>query len=522
MTLNAASLAEIGTFLARRWSGNDRITVEFSEKTGTRTRLAENRIILVPTKKRPGGGFDRYRQFRMDLWYESMRVRFCEKILSRDHAFGFVMNILEERRVEALGRKMWRGMDGEIVFCHAYRFLSRPSLGSVYGRAKILEAFYQHFTFGAFKGEVQPSHFERVLRASRLAHKAVDAALEENRGTSWLEKRTGEIIRALEIDSLQTVPVSLPFIREDMPVTENDVTRFLRVVTKNREGDFGRVDPEAVLRGEGVADEYRTVVEEGRKAEKGEAAPQIGGIRVPPGEGVDESTIYDMDLINGLKTRFREWKRGYRETHRRSGEEFDAESHLDGHEPFFSDILRSIKTRVVILLDHSSSISADAIGYKKATIGLCEVMAYLGVRFAVYAFSTQERSVVCWLIKPEDARWGRTHAKRLARVVANGSTPLAQVYEKMLPALQMRRPDIFLTLTDGEPSDPGAVREMVRVIRSQGIRMVALGLGPGTSRATVIASNLRRLGYERTLATSRLPDIPRKVLSILGGEGGWR
>ena len=45
--------------------------------------------------------------------------------------------------------------------------------------------------------------------------------------------------------------------------------------------------------------------------------------------------------------------------------------------------------------------------------------------------------------------------------------------------------------------------------------MVALGLGPGTSRATTIASNLKRLGYERTLATSRLQDIPRKVLGIL-------
>ena len=45
--------------------------------------------------------------------------------------------------------------------------------------------------------------------------------------------------------------------------------------------------------------------------------------------------------------------------------------------------------------------------------------------------------------------------------------------------------------------------------------MVALGLGPDTVRATTIASNLRTLGYERTLAVSRLSDIPNRVMGIL-------
>ena len=68
---------------------------------------------------------------------------------------------------------------------------------------------------------------------------------------------------------------------------------------------------------------------------------------------------------------------------------------LNVHEPFFSDIKKSIKTKIVILLDHSSSISSDAIEYKKATIALCEVLSFLKIKFAVYAFSTENRSVVC-------------------------------------------------------------------------------------------------------------------------------
>ena len=134
---------------------------------------------------------------------------------------------------------------------------------------------------------------------------------------------------------------------------------------------------------------------------------------------------------------------------------------------------------------------------------MCEVLAYLKVKFAVYAFSTQNRSVVCWSIKPDNVKWNNITAKRLTQIVANGSTPLAEVYDKMFPILQSKRPDIFLTLTDGEPSDPDAVRNMTKSLKGLGISMAALGLGPNTVRATAIANNLRHLGYEKTMAVSR-------------------
>jgi Mg-chelatase subunit ChlD len=222
-----------------------------------------------------------------------------------------------------------------------------------------------------------------------------------------------------------------------------------------------------------------------------------------------------MNLINNLKTKFRELRSGWKEQHLSSGDEFDEENYIEGNEPFFTDIKKSIKTRIVILLDHSSSIASDALEYKKATLALCEVLAYLKVKFAVYAFNTDNRSVVCWLIKPDNMKWNNISAKRLAQIVANGSTPLAQVYDKMFPTLQSKRPDIFLTLTDGEPSDPDAVRIMTKSLKGLGIKMVALGLGSNTVRATIIANNLKHLGYEKTLAVSRLNDIPGKVIRIL-------
>jgi Mg-chelatase subunit ChlD len=222
-----------------------------------------------------------------------------------------------------------------------------------------------------------------------------------------------------------------------------------------------------------------------------------------------------MRLINGLKIKFKEWKSSWSEQHLRSGDEFDEESYIEGNEPFFTDVKKSIKTKIVILLDHSSSIASDAIEYKKATLALCEVLSFLKVKFAVYAFSTENREVVCWSIKSENTKWNSITAKRLTQIVANGSTPLAEVYNKMFQTLKSKRPDIFLTLTDGEPSDPNAVRNMVKLLKGLGISMASLGLGSNTIRAITIANNLKHLGYEKTMAVSRLNDIPNKVIRIL-------
>jgi len=515
LQLRNETLLEIATFLVRRWSEKENIIVEFSDKVETRTRLNENKVIITPLEKRIGDNFHRYRQFRTTLWYEAMRIKFCKKILSNDHAFGFILNTMETRRVEELGRRIWRGMDEEIIFNYAYMLVARPQLHTIYGKARIVEAFYQYFMFGALKGEVQSSHFERIKKASIFAKKIVDESIEENYNTEWLEKRVSEIIKILDIDSLLTIPVSLPFMKAGMALTEEEILKFLTVISKNKEGDFGKIDPKAALGGRNVYHEYQVLLDENKKNDNKGVTPEAIGVQVPSANNVDETVIYDMSLINSLKTKFKELKSGWREQHLKSGDELDEENYIDGHEPFFSDVKKSIKTKIVILLDHSSSIASEALEYKKATLALCEVLSYLKVKFAVYAFSTENRAVVCWLIKPDNVKWNNVSAKRLAQIVANGSTPLAEVYSRMFSVLQSKRPDIFLTLTDGEPSDPNAVRSMTKSFRGLGIKMAAMGLGPNTLRATAIASNLRHLGYEKTLAVSRLNDIPKKVLSIL-------
>ena len=41
-------------------------------------------------------------------------------------------------------------------------------------------------------------------------------------------------------------------------------------------------------------------------------------------------------------------------------------------------------------------------------------------------------------------KWNNSAAKRLAQISANGGTPLAEVYDRMLPVLASKKPDIFI------------------------------------------------------------------------------
>ena len=337
--LQNESIVEIATFLVRRWSEEEGMIVEISDKMETKTSLNEKKVIMAPLEKRIGNDFQKYRQFRTSLWYEAMRVKFCKKILSNDHAFGFILNTMETQKVEQLGRKIWKGMDDEIIFNYAYMLVARPQLNTVYGRARIVEAFYQYFMFGAIKGEIQSSHFEKIKKATEFAKKIVKKAIEEKYDADLLEKNVNEIVKILDIDSLLTIPISIPYMKAGMALSEEELLKILKIISKNKEGDFGSADSAFVLRGDNVYDEYKVLLDENKKMENKGLSPDAIGIQIPPTKNVNETTIYDMNLINRLKIKFKEWKYGWKEQHHRFGDEFDEESYIEGHEPFFIDDL---------------------------------------------------------------------------------------------------------------------------------------------------------------------------------------
>ena len=395
-------------------------------------------------------------------------------------------------------------------------WLSRANLDSIFGKARTVEAFYQYFLFDDIKGEIQHGQFNKVTKSVELAKHILNEAIEKDHDTIWIESRIPEILKILDLDALISIPLSVPLKGPGLAITPNDFAKAMKQVTKSRKDDFSKFDSKNVLEGKTVLDEFKIIKTENKKNEKKRLSTKSIGIQIPDQSNVDETKIYDQDLINNLKAKFKDWKTGWKEYHFFVGDEFDNESYLEGYDrPFLTDVKKSIKTHIVILLDHSSSIADQQIDYKKATLALCEVLAFLRIKFSVYAFNTTERQVMCWLVKPDDLKWNNSCAKRLAQIPANCGTPLAEVYDKLYPILNSKKPDIFLTLSDGEPSDAFAARSMVKSFKSIGIKMVAIGVGRDTRNATIIATNLKYLGFERTLGVSRLRDIPNKVLNVL-------
>src|SRR3990172_11886450 len=116
---------------------------------------------------------------------------------------------------------------------------------------------------------------------SELDKKIVDESIERRYDTEWLEKNVNEIIKILDIDSLLTIPVSLPFMKAGMTVSEEELLKFLTAISKNKEGDFGKIDPKAALSGDNIYDEYKVLLDENKKNDsKGLTAESIG-VKIP-------------------------------------------------------------------------------------------------------------------------------------------------------------------------------------------------------------------------------------------------
>jgi hypothetical protein len=528
-------LMDISTFLARRWSDNNDAMVSISMENKTYTNLDKKKITLPRLEYFHGNTFQKYRQWRTRLWYEAMRLKFSFKIYDTDIVFGHIFNILETKRVEILGLEEWGGMIKEIIFYEALSGNNKPLLNSLHGKTKIIEAFSQFFLTGFIKGEIYGGENERILKASEYAKGLIREYIKEyekkgrrlnpNPDQKWLENGTRQIIKILQLDSLMSIPpipIIMPKNKVGLSTTDeeglsNQIEKIVKL--KDKEKELDKVKKE-IAQGKDIKEEFNSLIKESKKNDiKGYGSTENLSITLPDDNmEIDENKIYDYNLINKTKTALKEWKSGWRERYDYQGEELELENYIERQSKVFtSDKKISINVKISILLDLSSSIEDNEIEYKKAAVALCEGLEYLDIKFSIYAFNTESRVVKCWLIKPQNVTWGSIYAKRLMQVKPVGGTPLAEVYKILQPVINSFKPDIFVTLTDGEPSDINAVRSMISTYKRYGIRMIAIGLGNDTNDAIGIGQNLKYLDYVKTLTLSkkRLQDMPKKVLGLL-------
>jgi len=526
-------LLEIATFLSRRWSDSTESTIHISREGKISTSLDKKRITLPGLDYFYGNIFQKYRQWRTLLWYESVRLKYSFKIFDTDVVFGFVFNILETKRIEILGLEEWKGMIKEIIYYEGLSWHNKPLLNSLHGKNKVLEAFSQFFLTGYIKGELYGGENERVIKASDYAQnilreyirnfKLNNKTFDQIKDQKWLEYETRQIIKILQVDSLMSVPpipIIMPKSKIGLSMKQEEVLSQIEklVRIKNKEIEIEKLKKE-IVQGDDINEEFRIIVNESKKNDnKGYESTENLSIAIPDNTGVDENAIYDFDLINKVKTALKEWKSGWKEKYDFSGDEIEIENYIEKQPKIFiSDKKIAINVKISVLLDLSSSIEDNEIEYKKATVALCEGLEYLGIKFSIYAFNTESRMVKCWVIKPPTARWGSIYARRLMQVKPIGGTPLAEIYKILQPSISAFKPDIFVTLTDGEPSDMDAVRSVVLSYKRSGVEMIAIGLGSDLGDAIGIGHNLKYLNYQRilTLSKKRLQDLPKKVLGLL-------
>ncbi len=529
-------LLEIATFLSRRWSNSPESTIHISREGKTSSNLEKKRITLPGLDYFYGNIFQKYRQWRTLLWYESMRLKYSFKIFDTDVVFGFIFNILETKRVEILGLEEWKGMIKEIIFYEGLSWHNKPLLNSLHGRNKVLEAFSQFFLTGYFKGELYGGENERVIKASEYAHDLIKEYVKKfnfrnktyhsAEDQKWLETETRQIIKILQVDSLMSappIPILMPKSKVGLSMRQEEILSQIEklVKIKTKEIEIEKLKKE-IVQGDYIHEEFKIIVKESQKNDnKGFESTENLSIAIPDNTGINENAIYDFNLINKIKTALKEWKTGWRERYDFTGEEIEIENYIERQpKVFIKDKKIAINIKISILLDLSSSIEDNEIEYKKAAVALCEGLDFLGIKFSIYAFNTESRSVKCWIIKPPSIKWGTLYARRLMQVRPLGGTPLAEVYKILNPSINSFKPDIFVTLTDGEPSDMDAVRSIVLSYKRSGIEMIAIGLGTDLGDAIGIGHNLKYLNYQRTLTLSkkRLQDLPKKVLGLLTVE----
>ncbi len=529
-------LLEIATFLSRRWSDSTDSTIHISREGKISTNLDKKRIILPGLDYFYGNIFQKYRQWRTLLWYESVRLKYSFKIFDTDVVFGFVFNILETKRIEILGLEEWKGMIKEIIYYEGLSWHNKPLLNSLHGKNKVLEAFSQFFLTGYVKGELFGGENERVISASDYAHnilrdyiknfKLNNKTFDPIKDQKWLEYETRQIIKILQVDSLMSVPpipIVMPKSKVGLSMRQEEILSQIEklVRIKTKEIEIEKLKKE-IVQGDDINEEFRIIVNESKKNDnKGFETTENLSIAIPDNLGVDETAIYDFDLINKVKTALKEWRSGWKEKYDFNGDEIEIENYIEKQPKIFiSDKKIAINVKISVLLDLSSSIEDNEIEYKKATVALCEGLEYLGIKFSIYAFNTESRMVKCWVIKPPTTRWGALYARRLMQVKPIGGTPLAEIYKILQPSISAFKPDIFVTLTDGEPSDMDAVRSIVLSYKRSGVEMIAIGLGADLGDAIGIGHNLKYLNYQRilTLSKKRLQDLPKKVLGLLTTE----
>ena len=234
---------------------------------------------------------------------------------------------------------------------------------------------------------------------------------------------------------------------------------------------------------------------EGRRRverEKKELGRKLEEMRREKMTEYDKTYEETADIINSLYNRLKKfflperhpkWQKGFP-----TGSRLDLEKAMQVEaDPRYLEKLWERKTiprrfdyRFSILVDLSRSMRGEKIEETfKGVVVLAEVLERLGIQSEILGFSDQTEVFKEWREK-----LNKESRERLARMKRGvGSTATTEATQKAYQELlrNLGKDNFLITLTDGKPNNSESLKkELKRIIEEKKVKLVGIGLGPGT------------------------------------------
>lgn len=543
---------DILSFLIRAWSENPNLVVSQSNTWANHP----GKTIFVPNFHDEFvmpelTGFPRWRIFRFTGFHESMhellspdKESMVEFMLgeikvksnqpsihdeSTSNIMSYIINIIEDWRVEKIGLRTYLGYTGERAFRDAVA-------GEFQKTAEKSRNYPLQFT------DPYTRSLEDYRRGVLMGlppffpdHEFLQPYIDEARSAETIDD-VADITRDLTVNLIKRFGPP-PYIKKK----RDKLTIFMpgdsnRLMPELLDSDVERAvenNPSLDETSESLAEEFRAIETEREYVKKcdGESSGVVA--LATKGGPVSHMNVYSKwlsgdyhaimsgtsHIINRLRTLLKRWQVGWSETLNDRGDDVEIEEYIvsrisSERKRYFIDEKRiAPKEKIAILLDMSGSISSLADDYLKAVGIIAESLDFVGTKFALFAFTDHAHSGSSFMvIKTLVERWAQGAKGRLAALMASGGTPLFMSCEWVESFKNIEGYGQLIIITDGEPSRPDECAKIVRRFNQMGLQTGIIGFSMRNTRSQLF-DLVRRTGRLRIIKS--LSELPMAFFDLV-------
>jgi len=553
-----ANVMDVTNFLAKYLSGKQNVAVSASSSGGagfsTGPTMVAGKLfhrINVPSWNSydlPVGGFDKYRIYREGVWHETCHIKQTPEDLykwstdiERD-----VANIIEDRRIEDIGVEEWPGYLPERIYMQGYAYALRPDVSTQYNKNMPpdamtnqytrREAFLQRLLIGKTKGELPKGEQERVEETAKYVEENLTKLKGEDPKviTHSIQNMVSEAVAKLGLRDRPKPPAGWEDTytegyakqqgKNKTPrKVKTDIEKFIKdkgdqaKKEKREDGDNTPATEATKQDAERARSGSEQVQAEWEKIQKKQAVDPDLLSWNPTASAAPPELFRDQRFITSMNTQLKDWRTGYKTVVGETGSRLSIPDYIRHQDtPFATQLKQSVKGRkMLVLADFSGSMRSREEDYKRALVSSMEVLGSIGSNIALFGFGGDPAvgDVFFNVKRFEEPKWTPSHSAKLSAIEATfDSTPTAAAYQALEKYVQRHRPDVMITVTDGQPDKPDVTKEMVGRLKRH-TRMIAFGIGDRQR----MEPSLRSFGYNQSFAVEDIHEIPPKLVKTITG-----